>query len=412
MGSTLKKKTMFKLFHLIVATIVLVCNGNGIFAMDSFLHAQLSTGNQIFAGKLAHELLSQKPDKSFIVSSLSALLPFAQLAVFSKERVLEELLKLLNVQNKDQITDALPLIVAELKRPKNVTMTIATKFYANIGNPLSQNFICDSKTYFDADGETLDFSKNHLAADNINKWVAKKTDDMITNIVTPNMFNSNTRLVLANAISLTADWLYPFDVHSTYEAQFTKVNGHQVTVKMMYQTNDFNYYAQSDFQVLEMFYVGKDISFLTILPNDANNLLNIAKSLSDPDFVIYVMENLSPTKIEVKIPKFELTSRIDLKDVLKKNGVTAIFQSGTTGLEDILENKESIHVTDALQVARIIVDEVHTQAAAATVVIAGLKMSPQYNKMLSFNADRPFVFSILNRRKRVMLFNGFYNGPQ
>ncbi|CAH1644193.1 unnamed protein product [Spodoptera littoralis] len=411
MGRILKKKTMFKLFHLIVATVVLVCHGNGISAMDSFLHAQLSTGNQIFAGKLAHELLSQKPDESFIVSSLSALLPFAQLAVFSKGLVLEELLKLLNVQNKDQITGALPLIVAELKRPKNVTMTIATKFYANIGSPLSQNFISDSKTYFDADGETLDFSKNDLAADNINKWVAKKTDDMITNIVTPKMFNSNTRLVLANAISLAADWLYPFSVHSTFETHFTKVNGDQVTVKMMYQTNDFNYYAHTDFQVLEMFYVGNDISFLTILPNDANNLLNIAKSLSDPDFVIYVMENLSPTEIEVRIPKFELTSRIDLKDVLKKNGVTAVFQSGTTGLEDILENKQSIYVTDALQVARIIVDEVHTEAAAATVVVAGLKMS-QHKNMLSFNANRPFVFSILNRRKQVMLFNGFYNGPQ
>lgn len=62
-------------------------------------------------------------------------------------------------------------LLNNLKFPKNVTLTLAQKVYANKQFELSENFKRDAEVYFDAKAENLDFSQRAAAAEAINDWV-------------------------------------------------------------------------------------------------------------------------------------------------------------------------------------------------------------------------------------------------
>ncbi|CAH0699819.1 unnamed protein product [Spodoptera exigua] len=237
--------------------------------------------------------------------------------------------------------------------------------------------------------------------------VSSKTDGKIRDIVNPKMFDANTRLCLADVIHIVADWLQPFNKRETYNSKFTKSNGNVVRVPMMTQRGNFNYFSNEKFQALDMLYVGGDLSFLTILPKNTRDLKEIVERLNDPIYFGKVISSLKPTEVEINLPKFQMKTRIDLKDLLIKDGVTAVFHPNM-GLEGILENRGPVSVSDAIQVAYIIVDEIHTEAGASTV-ITGLGAT-QYQ--VPFIADRPFIFFILDHINKIVLMNGIFDGPQ
>ncbi|KAF9417867.1 hypothetical protein HW555_005164 [Spodoptera exigua] len=190
------------------------------------------------------------------------------------------------------------------------------------------------------------------------------------------MFDANTRLCLADVIHIVADWLHPFNKRETYNSKFTKSNGNVVRVPMMAQRGNFNYFSNEKFQALDMLYVGGDLSFLTILPKNTRDLKEIVERLNDPIYFGKVVASLKPTEVEINLPKFQMKTRIDLKDLLIKDGVTAVFHPNM-GLEGILENRGPVFVSDAIQVAYIIVDEIHTEAGASTDVQSlGLEAVP------------------------------------
>jgi serpin B len=55
-------------------------------------------------------------------------------------------------------------------------------------------------------------------------------------------------MVLVNAIYFKGDWNNKFDEKNTYEGKFS-INEKEIkNTKMMYQKNEFNYYADDSFQ--------------------------------------------------------------------------------------------------------------------------------------------------------------------
>ncbi|XP_015332562.1 serpin B6-like [Marmota marmota marmota] len=75
--------------------------------------------------------------------------------------------------------------------------------------------------------EELDFlNATEESRKHINTWVAKKTEDKITELLSPGSLNTNTKLVLVNAIYFKGNWDKQFDKELTQERPFkvSKVN--------------------------------------------------------------------------------------------------------------------------------------------------------------------------------------------
>ena len=66
----------------------------------------------------------------------------------------------------------------------------------------------------------VDFGRNKQAARTINKWVENQTKEKIKDLIKPGKLNSDTKVVLVNAIYFKADWAKKFVKRSTKEKLF------------------------------------------------------------------------------------------------------------------------------------------------------------------------------------------------
>ena len=113
----------------------------------------------------------------------------------------------------------------------------------------------------------LDFTneteKSRLA---INQWVSDQTEGRIEDLIPQGAIDAWTRLVLTNAIYFNAAWEYPFDENVTADGPFYLLDGGQVTVPMMKQTESFGYTDGEGFQAVELPYDGGELSMVILIP--------------------------------------------------------------------------------------------------------------------------------------------------
>lgn len=74
------------------------------------------------------------------------------------------------------------------------------------------------------------------------------------------------------------------------------------------------------FQVLEMFYKGRNFSFVVILPRNKGDLLTTLETVSDPSEWNKILESLKPERVDVNLPKMIIKTNINLQPLLTKVG--------------------------------------------------------------------------------------------
>lgn len=87
-----------------------------------------------------------------------------------------------------------------------------------------------------------------------------------------------TRLVLTNAIYFKAAWLYPFEEALTYNGTFHLLDGSQILVPMMSQSEWLGYASGDACQVVELPYVDGEASLVILVP-DLHRLEEFERSL-------------------------------------------------------------------------------------------------------------------------------------
>src|SRR5438034_9744504 len=88
-----------------------------------------------------------------------------------------------------------------------ITLNIANRLFAQKGYHFRDAFLSLVKQNFGGAFEPVDFVADPAAAtQRINKWVADQTRDRIRDLIPGGALDTTTRLVIANALYLTAPW--------------------------------------------------------------------------------------------------------------------------------------------------------------------------------------------------------------
>lgn len=240
-----------------------------------------------------------------------------------------------------------------------------------------------SKVWNDAALELLskvDFSspdKNKMA-DQINAWVKSKTNWMITNLVSAwDLLGSKD--VFVNALYFKGTWIDPFNKEKTTQEDFSwtwKVN-------MMHNSAKYDHISNGSYQAVRMPYNEWWMSMVAFLPNEWKSLDEIIW-LANKSLLSWKYEgNWVSEKVDLGFPKFDVsTTNNALQNRLQFTGI-----------------KLDISI---LQKTRVQVDEVGTQAAAATgVMTRSLNMNPS----ITFN--RPFYYAIQDSKGNVHFMGTF-----
>lgn len=92
---------------------------------------------------------------------------------------------------------------------------MASRIYLSDRIKIKDEFKDATRNFFRSESSNLDFSKPREAAKTINDWCSEQTNQKINEILGEKDLNSDTALVLVNAVYFKADWLNKFDKKCT-----------------------------------------------------------------------------------------------------------------------------------------------------------------------------------------------------
>jgi len=371
-------------------------------------HGGLAIKDCQFALKMYRQLSSES-DGNVLFSPLSILTAISALAEGANGTTARELLSVMNrttvdgSQYRTRIVQILNRMNA--KGGTNLALNVASRLYIQQDYPVLPNFQQTLEHYYKMETVSLDFESSQSVEQSINDWVARTTSQRITTLVPPGTLDPLTRMVLANAIYFKGDWETTFPEANTRLRPFYSKRDKYVQVPMMMVESDFPYYDYTGmgFEMIELPYVGKEVSMFVVLPHEGQSLNAVSRRLLQrPLLVVKPSRRMYSNTITVVLPKFKLEDSVDLKPSLYSLGVRQAFEQDKADFSGIGGNGE-LYVSDVLHSATVEVSEKGTKAAAATaVVIKGRSMSSDP----VFRADRPFLFFIRHNPTETVLFLG------
>ena len=239
----------------------------------------------------------------------------------------------------------------------------------------------------------------------INNWVSDQTEDRIEDLIPQGLIDALTRLVLTNAIYFNAAWQHPFGEDMTEDGPFYLLDGGEVTVPMMRQTESFGYAEGDEYQAVELPYDSRELSMVILLPQAGQ--FEMFEGSIDAQAVDAIVKDLEPRRVALTMPKFEFESDFRLRETLTAMGMPVAFSggadfSGMTGNRDLF-------IADVIHKAFVSVEEAGTEAAAATAVVMKEIAAPL--EPIEVTIDRPFIFLICDIETGTILFVGRVINP-
>jgi len=93
----------------------------------------------------------------------------------------------------------------------------------------------------------------------INGWTSRQTEQRINDLIPQGAIDTDTRLVLVNAVYFNAEWVTKFDPQRTSSKSFVRADGTSKNVDTMSRLTDFRYAEGDGYQAVELAYAGRAI---------------------------------------------------------------------------------------------------------------------------------------------------------
>lgn len=292
-------------------------------------------------------------------------------------------------------------------------LDVVNALWAEKTDVFLEDYISTADTYYSANVTNLDFlSRPEKSRLIINDWAEEKTNGKIEDLIPQGMINSDTSLVITNAVYFMGKWVTQFDKNETHEGYFTTSSGDTVKVDMMYRDDKdaiYDYAETDDLQALRMPYnneSGTGYSMVVILPK-GNDLQRIEETL-DQDLLKKIEDSMESKRVIVSFPKFKLeTEYNNLSGTLADMGMPIAF-SGSADFSG-MDGTYDLSISDVVHKAYVEVNEEGTEAAAATAVIMQKGVSGEVGPF--FSADHPFIFLIQDDATGNIIFMGRVSNP-
>jgi serpin B len=293
---------------------------------------------------------------------------------------------------------------------KTVKLELATanQLWGQRDYPFHDAFLDKLAANYGAGVRLVDYIKaTEDARKAINAWVSDQTKERIPELIPEGVLNSDTRLVLTNAIYLNAPWMHRFNKDATAPGPFTRLDGSTVEAQLMRLGEVLRYAQGSGYQAVELPYVDGSLAMLVIVPGPGK--FADFQSTFSADTIETIVSDLKTARVKLAFPRFEYRTQASLKDALKEMGMPIAFEGGLADFSAMSPDGKNLYIQDVIHEAFIAVDEDGTEAAAATAVVVGATSAPV--DVVELTVDRPFIYAIRDNDTGAILFLGRVTDP-
>jgi serine protease inhibitor len=285
-----------------------------------------------------------------------------------------------------------------------VQLELANSIWYRKGLQVESTFVDVNSRYFDADVQALDFS-SPLATAAINNWVNQKThgliDKILDNDIPPQMI-----MYLINALYYKGTWTTMFDSTKTINGYFTTDGGAQQPCRLMPTGGELRCYEDQSVQAVGLPYGNGAFEMIVVLPKDEHAIASYVASLTQSSWE-QLVSNLAQRDGTLLLPRFKLTYKEKLNDVLKIMGMSVAFSQDSADFTRICRFAGGrIYIDEVLHKTYIEVNEEGTEAAAVTSIGMGVTSTGPDDSKFSMVVDHPFVFCIREVSSGSLVFIG------
>jgi serpin B len=297
----------------------------------------------------------------------------------------------------------------KLQKAGNIKLSVANSLWPQQDYKFLDEYLSLAKKHYGVSITPVDYKRAREAARKmINKWVEDKTQDKIKDLIQPGILDALTRLVLVNAIYFKGNWESQFKTDKTKDAPFHISSKKSVQAPMMTQKQKFKFANLGSFEILELPYVGNEMSMIVLLPEEIDGLKQLEADLSVENLKRW-KSRLSKRDVLVFLPKFKMTSMLRLDKTLVSMGMIDAFSIPKANFAGMDGNPNWLYIAAVIHKAFVDVNEEGTEAAAATAVVMAREGVPAPPP--TFRADHPFVFLIQENQTGSIFFMGRVTDP-
>jgi serpin B len=365
----------------------------------------LSSDNLRFAFNLYQQVTSASDD-NIVFSPHSISVAMAMLYAGARTSTAEEIATAMQFSlPAEQLHPAFNALDQNLKSnvSENFQLNIVNQMWGREGEQWQTEYLDILAQQYGAGLQEMDFpGQPEESRTAINNWVSEVTEGRVLDLLPAKSIDSNTALVLTNAIYFNALWKSEFDANATHDKDFNLGDGSTVTIPMMHSLKSYGYFDGGNYEAIRLPYKQDGISMIALVP-PVGEFGTFEQSL-DATVFSDALAGLESRKVKFGMPKLEFEAPFSLKSHLIELGMPLAFADADfSGISA----EGGLFIGDVLHKAFIKVDEKGTEAAAATAVEAptGSAPGPQPEKVVLY-LDRPFVFAIYDDTTNAVLFLG------
>jgi serpin B len=247
--------------------------------------------------------------------------------------------------------------------------------------------------------------------DDVNGWVAKKTEGKIPKIL--ERLDANTAAVLLNAVYFKARWAATFIKSATREQPSSLSAGQTAQVPMMRRTGPYAVAARPGYRAIALPYDINELAMLVVLPNEIDGLADVTRRFDGEELAALMSALAAETTrpVALELPRFHTSFGASLKPAFEALGMHLAFDRARADFSRMAA-QEPLMIGDIVHRAVIDVMEDGTEAAAATAVVMAARAALPQQQPEPFRVDRPFLFAIVDRATGAVLFAGRISDPR
>lgn len=380
-----------------------------------------------FLASSSAQFLTNSGGENRVYSPLNIYMALSMLAETTGENSRRQILDLLDVDSMDELRTRATALWRDNYRDDGVVTSIsANSLWLNDGMTYSQDTLNTlAERYYASSFSGRMGSEEYNQA--LRDWLNEQTGGLLAEQAAQLEMAPETVLALASTLYFKAAWDGEFSKELTQTDVFHTPSG-DVDAEFMHSTQEnCTFYWGDNFTAIYLpFQEGGDMWL--ILPAEGYSVDELLQSGEAMEFLLadkydkyddngnLIREGWTGQKnlkVNLSMPKFDVSSDLDLIEGLKQLGVTDVFYPETSNFDPLgASTDEPLYLSKAQHAARVKVDEEGCEAAAYTVMMVecGAAMPP--DDEVDFTLDRPFLFAVTGGwSSDLPLFVGAVNQP-
>ena len=363
--------------------------------------AKLQKELRSFYESTLKEFLVSDAEENRVYSPLNVYLALAMLAETASGETRSQILDVLNAADMETLEQRVAsLFGANYCSTPQISSLPANSLWLNEKIPYKKTVLDTlAKKYYASSFSGVMGSPEMNEA--LQNWTNKNTKNLLKEYTSDMSMTPATVLELVSTIYYKAAWSDPFYEEATEKAVFHGAKGDE-KCDMMQRSQASYYYRGDNFGAVSLG-LQESGKMYFFLPDEGVSLNDVAGS----DQIMEILEKDEEYKngryvnVNLKVPKFNLSSKIDMREPLKKLGMTDAFQPEQADFSELADQKElekamgtdKIFVNKVDHAAMVTIDEDGVTGAAYTEI--GLECgAAMIEETVDFTVDRPFYYVV------------------